>query len=161
MNIANDKRHNWFKINDRAYKVSVLSLNESFQILYSSNTGRTIEEGAPMLLDPIGTFFTYKIEIGYDISAGDDMREEFEALYELAATPSYEGVIVQIPRGSGKAWETKDSNGNIIDGFEAYISSGERAIKHIELDSDGNADAITYESFTLTITPMRAQILPE
>ena len=52
---------NYCVINGRSWDVIVTAIEESFSILYTENTGRTLAIGAPMTLDPLGTFFSHKV----------------------------------------------------------------------------------------------------
>ena len=51
----------YVKIDGTAYDVLVINIEESFNILYSENTGRTISTGAKMTLDPLGTFIGHNV----------------------------------------------------------------------------------------------------
>ena len=53
----------WFKLNGKECNVIVTELSENFTILYSENSGRTLEDGAPMYLDPLGTFVGHKVKV--------------------------------------------------------------------------------------------------
>ena len=52
---------NYCAINGKSYDVIVTAIEESFSILYTENTGRTLGIGAPMTLDPLGCFFSHKV----------------------------------------------------------------------------------------------------
>ena len=54
---------NYFRINGINYEVVVTGIVETFNILYSENTGRVISTGAQMELDPLGTFIGHKVTI--------------------------------------------------------------------------------------------------
>ena len=43
---------NYCVINGKSYDVIITAIEESFSILYTENTGRTLGIGAPMTLDP-------------------------------------------------------------------------------------------------------------
>ena len=47
----------YVKIGGKVWDVLVTEITESFSILYSENTGRTMSQGAGITLDPLGTFF--------------------------------------------------------------------------------------------------------
>lgn len=129
------------KIGGKEYNVLVMELSESFNILYSDNTGRTMSQGAKMTLDPLGTFFGHKIKIkrrqGYET--------EYDALYNYISKPRYNGIPVEIVH-----------NQTTI-AYDAYISSGERAVKRI----DPKTNKVYWDELTLNIVPMEAQVLPE
>lgn len=147
---------NWFKINGKSYNVRVLSADEDFQILYSENTGRTLDSGAPMVLDPYGTFFNYTIVVAEMQGYEDD----FETLWTLLSKPNTEGVLLQFPRGRTELWET-EYLGATVDGFYAYVSSGDRKFKKIVEDDDGNLKDVIYDTFSIKFTAMKAQVLPD
>jgi hypothetical protein len=131
----------WFKINGKAYNVLVTSLEENFNILYGENTGRTLEDGAPMVLDPIGTFFGHTVEVrrrsGYEA--------EFDQLYRLVSRPTSEGLDVDIAHCQGVAR------------YKGYISNGKRALKRIDI----NTGKIYWDALSLNIIPMKAQVIPD
>lgn len=131
----------WFKINGKAYNVLVTSLEENFNILYGENTGRTLEDGAPMVLDPIGTFFGHTVEVrrraGYEA--------EFDALYRLVSRPVADGFDIDIIHCQNMA------------NYKGYISNGKRGLKLI----DENTNKVYWNSLSLNIVPMKAQVTPE
>lgn len=128
------------KINGRSYDVLVTELSENFNILYSENTGRTMSIGARMTLDPLGTFFghkiTFKRKSGYEA--------EFDRLFDYVSQPRYDGINVQIVHGQSTI------------SYDAYISNGERAVKRI----DAKTGTVYWDSFSVNIVPMEAQITP-
>ena len=82
----------YVKIGGRAWDVLVTNISESFSILYSENTGRTMSQGATMTLDPLGTFFNYKVTFerkrGYE--------KQFDDLFDFVSIPRYDGMEVNI-----------------------------------------------------------------
>lgn len=128
------------KIGGKEYNVLITELSENFNILYSDNTGRTMSQGAKMTLDPLGTFFGHKVKIkrrqGYEA--------EYDNLYNYISKPRYNGIPVEIVH-----------NQTTI-AYDAYISSGERAIKRI----DRKTGKVYWDELTLNIVPMEAQVLP-
>ena len=131
------------KIGGRVWDVLVTEITESFSILYSENTGRTMSRGARMTLDPLGTFFNYKVTFmrkqGYE--------KEYDELYEFVSQPRYDGIEVNIIHNQA-LWDKP---------FDAYISQGEKALKRI----DPKTGKVYWDKFTLNIVPMEAQVLPE
>lgn len=129
------------KIDGVEYNVLITELSENFNILYSDNTGRTMSRAAKMTLDPLGTFYGHKIKIkrrqGYEA--------EYDALYNYISKPRYNGIPVEIVHN-----QTTIS-------YDAYISSGERAIKRI----DRKTGKVYWDELSLNIVPMEAQVLPE
>lgn len=137
----------YFKIEGKSYNVLVVELEENFTITYTENSGRTLalEEGAPMYLEPIGTFIGHVVKIkrkqGYEA--------EYDELYDLLLTPrrideNHKGLMVEIAH-----------NQDVIS-YEAYVSNGRRPLKRIDL----NAKKIHWGEMTLNIIPVRAQRLP-
>lgn len=130
------------QIGGRVWKVKVLEITESFSILYSENTGRTMSQGAGMTLDPLGTFFNYKITFARE----QGMEEEYDELFNFLAVPRYDGIEVNIVHDQA-LWETP---------FMAYVSQGERALKRI----DEKTGKVYWDRFSANIVPMSAQVLP-
>ena len=133
----------YVKIGGKAWDVLVTEISESFSILYSENTGRTMSQGAGMTLDPLGTFFNYKITFarkhGYE--------KQFDELFDFFAVPRYDGIEVNIVHNQAM-WDEP---------FLAYVSQGERALKRI----DEKTGKVYWDAFSVSIVPMSAQVLPE
>ena len=131
----------YVKIGGRAYDVIVTELTENFNILYSENTGRTMSRGARMTLDPLGTFYGHKVT--FQRKKGKE--SEYDQLFDYVSYPRYDGIYVEIAH-----------NQSVIK-YDAYISSGERALKRI----DKRTGKVYWDKFSLNIIPMEAQVLPE
>lgn len=147
----------WFKINGEEYKVRVFEPEESFAILYGGNTGRTLAKGLPMILDPKGTFFNYTLTVG----AMRGFEDSFEKLWNFLSFPRNDGIRVEFPSGRKTMWTTEGENGEMINGFYAYVSSGKRKIKKIIEDVDGELKEVIYDTFSINFIAMKAQVLPE
>ncbi len=130
----------FFKIDGRSYDVLVTAIEESFNILYSENTGRTMAQGARMVLDPLGTFFGHKVTV----KRRQGHEAEFDALYDYISRPRYDGLSVEIVH-----------NQTTIK-YDAYISSGARPIQSITKN-----DVVKWGELQLNIVPMEAQVIPE
>lgn len=130
----------WLDIDGQRFNVSVMSIKESGTILYSDNTGRTMAVGAPMTLDPLGTFYNYTITVKRN---GDDV-DDYDRLYDYVMKPRYNGMTITAPHNQGTQT------------FEAYISAAEREINHI----DDNGEKVYWKEMSLTITAMKAQVTP-
>ena len=146
----------WFKVNGIEYKVRVYEPKESFTILYSDNTGRTLDIGAPMVLDPLGTFFNYSLTVG----AIKGEEKSFDDLWELVSQPSPIPLLIVFPKGRKSYWSTTNDSGEEVQGFYAYVSSGDRGIKRIIEDVNGDLEDVVYDSFTIKLTATKAQLLP-
>jgi hypothetical protein len=131
---------NYFKIDGRSYDVIVTAIEESFNILYSENTGRTMSQGAKMTLDPIGTFFGHKVTV----RRKQGHEAEFDALYDYVSIPRYSGMDVEIVHNQTTLK------------YEAYVSSGARTLQQIT-----KSDVVKWGELELNIIPMEAQVLPE
>lgn len=129
-----------FKLNGKSYNVNVVELSENFSILYSENTGRTMATGAPMILDPLGTFIGHKIVV----SRKQGYETEFDRLYDFILKPRYDGVSVEIVHNQGTI------------SYKAYVSQGERKLKRI----DKNTNKVLWDKLSLNIVPMKAQVIP-
>ena len=137
---------NYFRINGKKYNVSVTSLEESFNILYSENTGRTLAEGAPMTLDPLGTFYGHKVSV----KRKNGFEKEFDDLYRLVSRPlrveSEEDALL---------FEVAHLQDSIA--YRAYVSNGQRKVDKI----DEEKGKVYWGELSLNIVPIRAQVLPE
>lgn len=131
---------NYCVIGGKAYDVIVTAIEESFTILYSDNTGRNTGIGAPMTLDPIGTFFSHKVTF----RRSKENVEEFDALYNYLTRPRYDGIEVRLAH-----------NQEILH-YRAYVSQGERALKRI----DEKNQKIYWDEFSVNFVPMEAQVIP-
>lgn len=131
----------YVKIGGKVWDVLVTEISESFSILYSENTGRTLSQGAGMTLDPLGTFFNHKVTF----ARKKGFEKQYDALWDFVSTPRYDGVDVKIVH-----------NQKTIS-YKAYISQGERALKRI----DPKTNKVYWDKFTLNIVSMKAQVLPE
>lgn len=130
---------NYFKINGKTYDVTVTALDENFNILYSSNTGRTLADGA-MTLDPIGTFYGHTVTV----KRKSGHEKEFDDLFMYVSKPRYTGIKVEAAH-----------NQKTIS-YDAYISNGKRALQRITRN-----DVVEWGELQLNIIPMKAQVLPE
>lgn len=130
----------WVQIGGRAWDVLVTEISEDFSILYTDNTGRTMDVGAPLTLDPLGTFFSHKVTF----KRKKGKEEEYDMLFDYLAQPRYEGIPVEIVHGQQTIRYT------------AYVSSGSRKLKRI--DETGNK--VYWDSMQVNIIPVSAQVTP-
>lgn len=130
----------WFDIDEQHFNVHVMSIKEKGSILYSDNTGRTMAPGAPMSLDPLGTFHNYSIVV----KRNGDYLDDYDRLKDYVLKPRYNGFKVKVP-----------FNQSTIT-FDAYASATERETKHI----DENGNKIKWNEMTIDIISMKAQVLP-
>lgn len=135
----------WFKLDGKEWNVRVLEISESFNILYSENTGRTMAQGAPMTLDPLGTFWGHKITVGR--KKGEE--NEFDKLFNYTSVPRYDGMTVVLPHDQTTIQYT------------AYTSTGERKIKKIIEEVDGEIKEVIYDTYQINFVATEAQVLPE
>lgn len=129
----------YVKIGGRTWNVKVKEISESFNILDTENAGRVINKGA-MTLDRIGTFFGHKVTFFRDKAS----ISEYDELFMYLATPRNTGVTVDLVHGQGTLQ------------YNAYVASGERKIKKINVDSG----LVEWGEFSVTFTPMEAQVTP-
>lgn len=130
----------YVKIGGIVWDVLVVDVSESFNILYSDKTGRTIAQGARMTLDPLGTFFGHKITIQRKNGA----EEAYDKLYDFVSKPRYDGIPVEIVHNQTTL------------AYNAYVSNGERSLKRI----DEKSGKVYWDKLSLNIVPMEAQVLP-
>lgn len=132
---------NYCVINGKSYDVIVTGIEEGFSILYTENTGRTSAEGAPMVLDPIGTFFSHKVTF----RRCKENVEEFDALYDFLSRPRYEGFEIEIVH-----------NQTTIK-YKAYVSQGTRVLQKIV----ERIKKVLWGELAISFVPIKAQVLPE
>lgn len=128
----------YVKIGGKVFDVLVKEISENFNILYSDNTGRTTS-GA-MTLDPIGTFIGHRITF----SRKRGKEQEYDDLFDYILTPRYDGIRVEIVHGQTTL------------AYDAYISNGERPVKHI----DERTGLVHWGELSVNIVPMKAQVTP-
>ena len=131
---------NYCVINGRSWDVIVTAIEESFSILYTENTGRTLAIGAPMTLDPLGTFFSHKVTF----KRCKENVEEFDALYNFLTVSRYDGFEVEIVH-----------NQTTIK-YKAYVSQGTRAIQRIVQ----NIKKVLWGELSVNFVPIEAQVKP-
>ena len=131
----------YVKIGGKVWDVLVTEISESFSILYSENTGRTMSQGAGMTLDPLGTFFNHKVTF----QRKQGFEKQYDALWDFVSIPRYDGIDVEIVHNQTTLK------------YKAYISQGERALTRIDITTN----KVYWDKFSLNIVPISAQVLPE
>lgn len=137
---------NYFRINRINYEVVVTGIVESFNILYSENTGRVISTGAQMVLDPLGTFIGHKVTI----KRKNGYESEYDSLYDLIIKPRR-----VLKKEDALLFEVAHLQDSIA--YEGYVSTGERKLERI----DEKTGKIYWGELTLNIIPIEAQVLPQ
>lgn len=137
---------NYFRINGKSYDVIVTGIEENFNILYSENTGRTIAEGAPMTLDPLGSFYGHKVSLRRKTG----FEKQFDEVYEIVSKP-----ISVVEEEDALLFEVAHLQSTIS--YRAYVSSGSRAVEKI----DEKNEKVYWGELSLNIVPIKAQVLPE
>ena len=130
----------YVKIGGIPYDVLVVNIKESFNILYSENTGRVISAGAKMVLDPLGTFIGHKVTF----KRKQGHEREYDELFEYLLFPRYDGIPIEIVH-----------NQKTIS-YLAYVSTGERELQRI----DANTGVVYWGEFSANFIPMEAQVMP-
>ena len=131
---------NYCVIDGKSYDVIVTAIEESFSILYTENTGRTTAKGAPMTLDPLGTFFSHKVTF----KLCRENVEEFDELYEFLTIPRYDGFEIEIVH-----------NQTTIK-YKAYVSQGTRALQRIV----ERIKKVLWGELAINFVPIEAQVKP-
>lgn len=137
---------NYFRINGINYEVVVTGIVESFNILYSENTGRVISAGAQMVLDPLGTFIGHKVTI----KRKNGHESEYDSLYDLIIKPRR-----VLKKEDALLFEVAHLQDSIA--YAGYVSTGERKLERI----DEKTGKIYWGELTLNIIPIEAQVLPQ
>ena len=137
---------NYFRINGINYEVIVTGIVENFNILYSDNTGRTLADGAPITLDPLGTFIGHKVTI----KRKNGHEPEYDSLYDLIIKPRR-----VLKKEDALLFEVAHLQDSIS--YEGYVSAGERKLERI----DEKTGKIYWGELTLNIIPIEAQVLPQ
>ena len=130
----------YIKIGGKAYDVIVESVEETFNNLYGEDTGRTLGEGAPMFLQPLGTFFGHKIV--FRRKAGSE--QEYDELYNFFAKPRSMGFMVDLVHAQTSI------------NYSAYASNGGRTLQRID-EKTGN---VYWDSMTINFVPIEAYHKP-
>ena len=128
----------YVKIGGRVWDVLVMDIEESFEKLYTDNSGRTIAQGAPMTLDCLGTFFTHSVTF----KRKKGFENEFDELYTFLAQPSNDGFEVDMVHNQTTMK------------YKAYCSSGSRKIIQI-LKKLG---LVNWDKMTIKFIPIEAQV---
>lgn len=131
----------WIDFDGKKFDVAVTSFTESGEILYSSNTGRTLGIGAPMTLDPLGTFFNYSITV----RRKKDKYDEYDRLFNYLLLPRFSGMTVTMPHDQGTIT------------FDAYVSSAERTSAKIDEENK----IVCWQEMSISVIATEAQVLPE
>ena len=126
------------KIGGKEYAVVVTEIEETFNILYSSNTGRNLN--GDMVLDPIGTYIGHKVTVKR--KAGHET--EFDELYDFLLQPRYDGISVELVHNQTSI------------AYDAYVSNGTRKVKQIDLKNN----KVCWDALQINIVPLKAQVLP-
>lgn len=129
------------KIGGRTYDVIVTEIEESYTILYTDNTGRTLERGARMSLDPLGTFFSHNVTF----RRSKENVEEFDRLYTYLSTPRSTGIPVEIVHNQSTLK------------YDAYVSQGSRTLKRIA----EKVKKVFWGEFKVNFIAMEAQVIPQ
>ena len=137
---------NYFRINGINYEVVVTGIVETFNILYSENTGRVISTGAQMVLDPLGTFIGHKVTI----KRKNGYESEYDSLYDLIIKPRR-----VLKKEDALLFEVAHLQDSIA--YAGYVSTGERKLERI----DEKTGKIYWGELTLNIIPIEAQVLPQ
>ena len=137
---------NYFRINGINYEVVVTGIVESFNILYSENTGRVISTGAQMVLDPLGTFIGHKVTI----KRKNGYESEYDSLYDLIIKPRR-----VLKKEDALLFEVAHLQDSIA--YAGYVSTGERKLERI----DEKTGKIYWGELTLNIIPIEAQVFPQ
>jgi hypothetical protein len=130
----------YVKIGGKVWDVLVMEIEESFEQLYTDNTGRTLAPGAPLTLDTLGTFITHSVTF----KRRKGMEAEFDALFDYLMQPRNVGFDVEMVHNQGTIK------------YKAYCSNGSRKIFNI-LKKLG---LVNWAPMTVKFIPIEAQVKP-
>jgi len=103
-----------FSIDGVVYNVAVTSLERSFQVLDSDDSGRTTN--LEMYRDVLGTFYTYAIEL----NTKKLNKTDYDAIYEVLSSPvDFHDII--LPYGQ----TTYSFEGYVTNGQDSLINSSD------------------------------------
>lgn len=129
----------WVVIDGKAYDVIVADVERNFNILYTENTGRSLAPGAPLILDPLGTFYGHKITFAR--RSGKEI--EYDALWDKLSAPTVIGVSLRVVY-----------NQSVLQ-YDAYVSNGTQKLNHI-----GRDGTVYWDAFQANFIPIKAQVIP-
>lgn len=127
------------RIDGRIWRVKVLDLKQSYERVDTENAGHTIAPGAPMELDPLGTFYPYNVTFGRE----GNMFDEYDELFMFLSFPHRVGFNVEIVHNQSML------------AYKAYSGKGMRELGHITIDR-----VVYWKHFTANLIPIEAQVLP-
>lgn len=111
-------------------------IERSFSILDSDKAGRSVETGAPMIRDILGTFFNYKITIDPKKASKND----YDRLFMIFASP-VDSHRVKVPFNQG--WLS----------FEAYVTQGSDRVVIMK-------NGTKYKGLSVDMIAVKAQWIP-
>lgn len=130
----------WFEIDGDTFDVTVTAIEESATVLYSDKSGRTITNGARMILVPLGTFYNHTITVQRHKSNLYD----FDFLYTYITQPVNNGFHIKAVH-----------NQTTIE-YDGYISEVKRKLKRI----DPITNKVYWDEMQISIIAMEAQVIP-
>lgn len=129
---------NFCRIGGRVWNVKVIELKEDYNQLDSTNSGRSLAPGAPLIRDIFGTFYGHTVTF----ASNDDVLDEYDDLYMFISYPNPKGFDVEIVH-----------NQSVI-AYKAYSATGSRGLTRIK---DGK---VYWDTFQCNFKPMKAQVIP-
>ena len=130
----------YVKIGGRSWDVLVIEIEESYEILYTENTGRTLGVGAPLTIDPLGTFISHSVTF----KRKQGHEAEFDSLFNYLMQPRSEGFTVDMVHDQTTI------------NYKAYCSSGSRKIMRIKKEKG----LVDWDKITVKFIPIEAQVVP-
>lgn len=121
-----------------AYRVKILSLKRSFQVVDTDFSGRVIEAGQ-MYRDIIGTFYNYQLKVAPSSIAPQD----YDAFYEAISSPQ-ESHLLTLPYGRDQVLTQR-----------MYVTSGEDTLLRQERGKN------LWDGLTVNYVGTRAVRVPE
>lgn len=131
---------NWLEIDGIRFNVCVTEIEESAEVLYSENTGRTMSVGARVTLDPLGTFYNHKVTV----SRRGEYVNDYDTLFTYVTQPTSKGFHIKAVH-----------NQSTIE-YDCYISVSTRKLKKI----DEKKGKVYWDEMSLSIVALEAQVKP-
>lgn len=132
-------KDNFCRIGGKIWIVRIVAIERSYNRVDSENAGRSMSLGAPMILDPLGTFHGHSVTFARSGSNFD----EYDALYNFVSFPTKTGIDIEIVFGQSTI------------SYKAYSGTGKQGL--VTIGKDGR---VYWDTFQCNFIPIKAQVFP-